>query len=250
MASPKRVFFSLIAERVMSFKQFKALTFDVVGTLIDFEAGILNHVRKVGGAAANACSDDDILKAYRVTRAASASGWWPDDLERCYHLMAAQLKLPDSAEFARGLALSVEQFPAFPDSVEALKRLRKHFKLVATTNSRIWALNHMARTLDEPFDVRVTVDDVRFEKPDPQFFAYTRGVLATQGIVFEQILHVAQSQYHDIGVAMGLGYQTCWIERRHNQKGSGGTLESEHTKPHYHFTSLAQLADAVDAELG
>jgi putative hydrolase of the HAD superfamily len=234
----------------MSFKPFKALTFDVVGTLIDFEAGILNHMRSVVADAARPYSDDDILKAYREARAESDAGWWPDDLERCYHRIAAKLSLPDNAEFARGLALSVENFPAFPDSVEALQRLRKHYKLVATTNSRIWALNHMARTLGEPFDVRVTVDDVRFEKPDPQFFAYTRGVLATQGIVFEQILHVAQSQYHDIGVAKRLGYQVCWIERRHAQKGTGGTLESERTEPHYHFTSLAQLADAVEQELG
>ncbi|NWB10512.1 HAD-IA family hydrolase [Pseudomonas sp. D5002] len=234
----------------MSFKQFKALTFDVVGTLIDFEAGILAHVREVAGEAGQARSDDEILKAYREARALPDSGWWPDDLERCYHLIAAKLGLPDNAEYARGLALAVQNFPAFPDSVAALKRLRKHFKLVATTNSQIWALDYMAKTLDEPFDVKVTVDDVRFEKPDPQFFAYTRGVLATQGIVFEQILHVAQSQYHDIGVAVDLGYQVCWIERRHAQKGSGGTLESEHTKPHYHYHTLAQLADAVEQELG
>jgi Fe-Mn family superoxide dismutase len=43
----------------MSFKQFKALTFDVVGTLIDFEAGILAHVREVAGEAGKARSDDD-----------------------------------------------------------------------------------------------------------------------------------------------------------------------------------------------
>jgi putative hydrolase of the HAD superfamily len=49
---------------------------------------------------------------------------------------------------------------------------------------------------------------------------------------------------------MRLGYQTCWIERRFAQKGTGGTLESERTEPHYHFTSLAQLADAVEKELG
>lgn len=234
----------------MSFKQFKALTFDVVGTLIDFEAGILAHVREVAGEAGKAHSDDDILKAYREARAQTDSGWWPDDLERCYHVIASKLGLPDSDEYAKGLSLAVKNFPAFPDSIEALKRLRKHFKLVATTNSQIWALDFMAKTLEEPFDVRVTVDDVRFEKPDPQFFAYTRGVLATQGILFENILHVAQSQYHDIGVAMHLGYQTCWIERRFAQKGTGGTLESDRVEPHYHFTSLAQLADAVEKELG
>ena len=108
----------------MSFKQFKALTFDVVGTLIDFEAGILAHVREVAGEAGKARSDDEILKAYREARASTDSGWWPDDLERCYHVFAAKLGLPDNDDYAKGLAQSVKNFPAFPDSVEALKRLR------------------------------------------------------------------------------------------------------------------------------
>ena len=58
---------------------------------------------------------------------------------------------------------------------------------------------------------------------------------------------MAQSQYHDIGVARQLGYTVCWIERRAGMKGSGGTLESAHTTPDYHYPTLAALADAVDA---
>ena len=64
----------------MSFRPFKAMSFDVVGTLIDFEAGILNHVRAVSGEAGKAHSDDDILKAYRYARAKDDSIWFPDDL--------------------------------------------------------------------------------------------------------------------------------------------------------------------------
>ena len=37
------------------------------------------------------------------------------------------------------------------------------------------------------------------------------------------------------------------IERRCGMKGSGGTIESEHTAPDYHFRTLAELADAVGA---
>ncbi|WP_158892531.1 MULTISPECIES: HAD-IA family hydrolase [unclassified Pseudomonas] len=233
----------------MSFRPFKAMTFDVVGTLIDFEAGILNHVRKVSGEAGKAHSDDDILQAYRYARARKEAGWFPDDLERCYHLMAAQLGLPDSEAHAKGLVQSVREWPAFADSVEALKRLRKHFKLVAMTNAQRWALDFMAQTLENPFDYEFTIDDSRYEKPDPQYFAFVRGALSADGILFEDIVHTAQSQYHDIGVAMRLGYPTCWIERRFDKQGTGGTLESERTEPTHHFHSLAQLADAVDAEL-
>lgn len=235
----------------MSFRPFKALTFDVVGTLIDFERGIINHVRAVGGEAAAGHSDDAILEAYRYSRADKSSGWYPDDLVRVYKDMEVKLGLPHVPGAAEGLKDSVKDWPAFPDSVDALKRLRKHFRLVAMTNARRWALDHMARTLDHPFDTRLTVDDVRFEKPDPQYFAFARGVLSTSGIFFEDILHVAQSQYHDIGVAKKIGYTVCWIERRKGMKGFGGTLEvPELTKPDYHYATLGELADAVEAELG
>jgi len=233
----------------MSFAPFKVLTFDVVGTLIDFETGILNHVRSVGGAVAATLGDDEILGAYRTARDDPEAGWFPDDLVRVYKQMAAKLGLPDAPGFAEGLRDSVVNWPAFPDSVEALKRLRKRFRLVAMTNARHWALDHMSRTLGDPFDDRVSVDDVRFEKPDPQYFAFVRGRLSTLGLQFEDILHVAQSQYHDIGVAKKLGYKVCWIERRKGLKGFGGTLAvAELTQPDYHFTTLAGLADAIDAE--
>ena len=72
-------------------------------------------------------------------------------------------------------------------------------------------------------------------------------LISTWGFGQADNLHVAQSQYHDIGVSKRLGIATCWIERRHGLKDSGGTIESEHTVPDYHFRSLAELADAVDA---
>ena len=235
----------------MSFRRFKALTFDVVGTLIDFERGILNHIRAAVGDAAQHHSDDTILEAYRYSRADKSSGLYPDDLVRVYKDIERKLGLPYVPGAAEGLKDSIRDWPAFPDSVDALKRLRRHFRLVAMTNARRWALDHMAATLDYPFHDSVTVDDVRFEKPDPQFFAFTRGRLSTCGVFLEDILHVAQSQYHDIGVAKRLGYTVAWIERRQGLKGFGGTLEvPELTKPDYHYASLSELADAIETELG
>ena len=58
----------------------------------------------------------------------------------------------------------------------------------------------------------------------------------------DDILHVAQSQYHDIGISRSLGMTNCWIERRHAQSGYGGTIEPENfTEPDYHFTSMAEI---------
>src|SRR6185312_5363675 len=208
---------------MMSLHKFKALTFDVVGTLIDFERGMIEYIRGAVPEAAPV-GDDAILDAYRHVRAKPAAGWYPDDLVRVYGDMARELKLPATAGVAEWFPNSVKQWPAFPDSAAALKRLRARFRLVAMTNARRWALAHMAHTLGEPFDDMVTVDDVRFEKPDPQFFAFARGRLSASG------------------------YLVCWIERRKGLKGFGGTKEAPITRPDYHFATLAELADAVDAE--
>jgi len=162
--------------------------------------------------------------------------------------MSKTLGLPNSVALSEGFRDSVDKWPAFPDSVEALKRLGKRFKLVAMTNTQRWAMDHFDRTLGRPFDDIVTSDDALCEKPDPQFFAFTRGRLSTRGFMLADTLHVAQSQYHDIGVAHRLGYTVCWIQRRHNQPGFGATKAVEQlTKPDFHFRSLAELADAVDA---
>ena len=184
----------------MSLQKFKVLTFDVVGTLIDFERGMIGYIRGAVPEAARV-GDEAILDAYRHVRAKPAAGWYPDDLVRVYGDMARELKLPVAPGTAEGFPDSVKQWPAFPDSAAALKRLRARYRLVAMTNARRWALAHMALMLGEPFDDMVTVDDVRLEKPDPQFFAFARGRLSATGHVLEDILHVAQSQYHDIGVA-------------------------------------------------
>src|SRR5215469_16251910 len=234
----------------MSLLKFKVLTFDVVGTLIDFEAGMIGYLREAAGAEPARVSDDAILESYRRSTAVRSGTRYPDDLVRVYGDIARELGLPQRPGLAEGFRDSIKSWPAFPDSSEALRRLRRRYRLVAMTNAQRWALTHMARTLGEPFDDSVTSDDARCDKPDPVFFAFARGRLSAAGFVLEDILHVAQSQYHDIGVARQLGYTVCWIERRQSRGGGwGGTqVPPEVTRPDYHFATLAQLADAVDAE--
>jgi putative hydrolase of the HAD superfamily len=233
----------------MSLLRFKVLTFDVVGTLIDFEGGMIAYIRKISGSDSTELADNRILEAYRRARAQSHAARYPDDLVPVYGDMARELGLPAGSGIAEGFRDSIKAWPAFPDSVAALKRLRARYRLMAMTNAQRWALDHMAKTLGEPFHDSVTVDEALCEKPDPKFFAFARGRLSVSGIVLEDILHVAQSQYHDIGVARQLGYTVCWIERRRGLEGWGGTqVPPQVTRPDYHFATLAELADAVDAE--
>lgn len=233
----------------MKLTDFKVLTFDVVGTLIDFERGVLASVRRLGGPAANDLTDDQIFEPYMRGRAAFP-GRSSHAMAHVYLSLAKELGLPDDAQSAAAFQRDVLEWPAFPDSVEALKRLRKHFRLVAMTNADRVALSAYAHTLGDPFDDTVCCDETGVAKPDPQFFAYNRGRQAAFGYKFGEILHTAQSQYHDIGIATALGYATCWIERRRGQSGFGATpVPVKVTTPTFCFPTLAALADAVEAEL-
>jgi putative hydrolase of the HAD superfamily len=237
----------------MHLRDYKILTFDVVGTLIDFEAGIVNCIRPIAEKAGRQIEDEAILLGYGKAEAIEHERTpglpFTKMLAPAYRSLADALGLPTGAAEVDALHASIPQWPAFPDSVDALKRLRKHFRLVAMTNSDNWALGHFAGTLKQPFDDTVTAEDVGTCKPDPQFFAYARGRESVHGYQLRDYLHVAQSQYHDIGVARRLGYDVCWIERRKGKQGFGGTPAPDQvTRPDYHFSSLVELADAVEKE--
>ena len=234
----------------MSFADFKVMTFDIVGTCIDFEKGVLDGFRAMGGAAAQNLSDEDIFAPYLAGRA-KFPGRSSVVMRDVYIYAAKELGLPHDDPAANGFMWRFFQYPAFPDSADALRRLRRRFRLVAMTNFDRVAYSACANTLGLPFHDSVTVDDAQYPKPDPRFFSYNLGRQSAFGYRQEDILHVAQSQYHDIGVARELGYKVCWIERRKGMKGFGGTPEPKSvTKPDFHFASLGELADAVDREFG
>jgi len=229
----------------MSLLRFKVLTVDVVGTLIDFERGMLDFLHQA--APEKHVMGSDFLLAYREARASPLALYFPNDLERVWGELAPRFGLPPQA--AAAFRASVALWPAFADSVAALQRLGKHYQLVAATNAQRWAMDHFERTLELPFDATVTCDDARREKPDPRYFVWLKDMLAQQGVRQTEILHVGHSQFHDIRIAQALGWRTCWIERRGGQPGGGATRAGERpVTPDWRFNTLRQLADAVDAE--
>src|SRR5258708_921996 len=200
-------------EMKMSYDSFKVLTFDVVGTLIDFETGVLDAVRKISGRKPAELSDDQIFASYKRGRDAHPERS-SEVMFHVYRSLAKELGLSADDAACDAFQLAVLRWQPFSDSVEALKRLRRKFRLVAMTNADRVALSCYAYALGDPFDDTVCADDTGVAKPSPEFFAYNKGRQAAFGYKQSDILHVAQSQYHDIGIARKLGYKVCWIERR------------------------------------
>jgi len=231
-----------------SLADFKYFTFDVVGTLIDFEGGIKECLAGIAEEAGVSVDGEEALALYRAARYSGDAGLFPDDLVRVYMVIAPKIGLPAEVKFGERLRDSAGNWKSFADSADALRRLSKRYRLIAMTNARRWAFEHFSKELGNPFYAAFTADDTGTEKPDPAFFEQVFAFVGKEQASKDDILHVAQSQYHDIGISRQLGMTNCWIERRHAQKGYGGTIEpQEFTKPDYHFTSMTGLAEAAEA---
>ena len=219
------------------------LTFDVVGTLIDFESGILDWYRGWLRRHGERYDDAAILSAFAAAedRLQRSHPEMPFTamLPRIHEALAETWGLDTDESEALDFRDSVRDWPAFADAVSGLRHLRERYRLVAVTNADTWAQEQMARTLGEPFDDAITCDVVGVNKPDPRVWTF---VLERLGTTREQILHCAQSQYHDLASARGAGLATAWIERRHDRPGSGATPPVETTvAPDIHVHSLAEL---------
>jgi 2-haloalkanoic acid dehalogenase type II len=156
---------------------------------------------------------------------------------------------PDSAENAR-FGDSIRDWPPFPDTVAALQVLKQHFRLVILSNVDRGSFQASNQRLAVAFDAIYTAQDVGSYKPDLRNFHYMLEKLAGQGIEKTDILHVAQSLFHDHAPANAVGLPSIWIDRRHESGGWGATAPvSADVRYEARFTSLMGLADAVRAEI-
>ena len=78
--------------------------------------------------------------------------------------------------------------------------------------------------LQVDFAAIFTAEDIGSYKPSPRNFEYMLEKLGTNGVGKENILHAAESMFHDLKPANDFGLASCWIHRRHGQKGFGATM--------------------------
>ena len=152
--------------------------------------------------------------------------------------MGERLGVAVSDAQAAGFGTSVGQWPAFPDSGDALRRLQERFKLAVITNCDDDLFAQSERRLGVAFDYVITAQQAGSYKPDHANF-----LLAFERIdePRERILHVAQSLFHDHVPAKELGMTSVWIDRRQG-RGGGASLDVE-AQPDATFPSMAAFAD-------
>ena len=225
---------------MISYDDFDVLTFDCYGTLIDWESGIAAGVRMQLGDAVAAVSDEDIVSAFAAVEHEAEVPYksYREVLALSLRGIGERLGVPVSDAQATGFGSSVGQWPAFPDSAEALQRLHDRFKLAVITNCDDDLFGQSERRLGVSFDYVITAQQAGSYKPDHANF-----LLAFERIdePRERILHVAQSLFHDHVPAKALGMTSVWIDRRQG-RGGGASLDVD-ASPDATFPSMQAFAD-------
>ena len=230
----------------LDYERFEALTFDCYGTLIEWETGLTEAFAPVLRAHAVDADTDHVLERYARHEAAAEAGpylRYRDVLATGLSGVAGELGFEPTDDEVEAFAGSVADWPAFPDSAAALARLKSRFRLGVITNCDDDLFAASNQRLGVEFDWIVTAQQVGSYKPDERNFhvAFER-----LGLPLEKVLHVAQSLFHDHAPAQRLGLQSVWIDRRHDQVGSGATPAASAT-PDATFPDMASFAAAAGA---
>lgn len=228
------------------FDRFDVLTFDCYGTLIDWETGLIEAFRPILAAHGVEASDDGVLEAFaRYEAAVEAGSYRPyrEVLEAALRGVGEDLGFEPSASEVATFGGSVGDWPPFPDSVAALARLHRRYRLGVITNCDDDLFAASARRLDTDFDWVVTAQQARRYKPNPRGFEL---MFERIGLPPRRILHVAQSLFHDHLPAKRLGLTTVWVDRRHDRPGFGATPPAE-AAPDLTVPDMASLADLAAA---
>ena len=164
--------------------------------------------------------------------------------------ISKQLQFKVTIEEIDQFGHSIKHWLPFSDTVGALKILSKYFKLVIVSNIDNESINETKKLLSVPFYRTYTAQEMKAYKPDIRVFNYVFDQLSMVSIFKNEILHVAESLYHDHIPAAKLDLDSVWINRRFDKPGSGATpdVASEHI-PALSFNSLMLFAEWVEKNM-
>jgi 2-haloacid dehalogenase len=231
----------------MDFSRFTAISFDCYGTLIEWEAGILPALRGVLARHGQTIGDAAILELYGEFEADAESGGYRtyrDVLQSVVRAFAGRFGFNASDADSRSLSESVPSWPPFPDTVGALRQLRKHYRLAVISNIDNALFAETQKHLEVEFDAVITAERAKSYKPALNNFELALSVL---GIQPENLLHVGQSIYHDVIPAQSLGISTVWVNRKSARPGVGAVRVARGW-PDLEVPDLATLALLAVAE--
>ena len=235
---------------MLKLSNFDAITFDVYGTLIDWEPSIIAFPRRWADQSSVSSTGEDLILAFDRARAEiqkeRPAHLYPEVLRRCFNRISAEFGVPIDQDERDAFAATPHQWPAYADSHSGLTALQARAKIGALSNVDNASLKSSCRNLDFRFDVVVTAERVGAYKPDWSHFHTGIADLAALGIPRERILHAGQSLRADVAPANKLGLKCAWINRLGRLLGLSGEGAAE-ANPDLIVSSLEEFVSTISA---
>ncbi|MXW19592.1 MAG: haloacid dehalogenase type II [Gammaproteobacteria bacterium] len=227
----------------------KAISFDCYGTLIDWESGIADALSEWSRRHGAALERAELLAAFSeaepVVQSSDPELPYPEVLRRVAQRIARRFALPVSDAEAGEFARSIRRWPPFPDTSKALAWLQERYRLAVLSNVDKASFAATQRALGIRFDLVCTAEEIGSYKPDPRNFRFLLARLSEMGIARAELLHAAQSLFHDIEPARALGIRTAWVDRYGGADDGAARAPEAEVLPDFTVSSLAELVQAL-----
>ncbi len=212
------------------------ITFDVYGTLIDWEKGIYDAFRKEAAREGFTIDDpSEIIPIFHeVARDVESGSYelYAEVLRRTAVEIAKRIGWPLEPSRAGFLPDSVQRWGAFKETNTQINKFRKKYETGLISNVDDKLLGQTRRHIPGDFDLVVTAQQVRSYKPDPAHFTeFARRIGGKKGWV-----HIASSHYHDIEPCLKAKVPVIWVNRNKE------VLESGMKKPTAEVKTLLEAA--------
>ncbi|KAK5657014.1 hypothetical protein OQA88_3539 [Cercophora sp. LCS_1] len=245
---------------------FKALSFDVFSTLIDWETGITADLAPILSQlpSSHPWVQNPLLAAQQFNHH-SESLWasqptlkYDANLAESFKLLAREAGVTVQDADAAAVGTGPGRWKAFPDTVAGLRKLKKYYKLIILSNVNN---ENIARTVKDNligFDGVYTAENIGSYKPNHANFRYLFAHAKEDfGVDWEkgELLHVARSLTADHVPAKELGLPSCWIARGGDKEegyGLGGNLKELEDQGklafEWKYDTLGEFADEVERQ--
>lgn len=191
--------------------QYRYLTFDCYGTLVDWRTGLERAFESSFGRLP--ISGGDLYRAYIAEEASQENSYkrYRSILAETSVRVAMRLGVTAGDREGWNFADSLPSWPPFADTVDSLKKMGEMgYKRYILSNVDEDLLKETFARNDLEVDGYVTAEETHSYKPAP---GHWESFMSRTGATISDNLHVAQSIFHDIRPAQGLGFATAWVNR-------------------------------------
>jgi 2-haloacid dehalogenase len=201
-------------------KQINWVTFDVYGTLIDWETGIADAFQKEAERDGFTLDSAEVIRLFHETERQIQAGsyeLYAEVLRRTAVAIAKEVGWPLEPSRSGFLPDSVARWPPFKETMPVLTKVKKQTQVGLISNIDDKLLGLTRRYIPIDYDLVVTAQQVRSYKPDPAHFTECeRRIGGKKGWV-----HIAASYYHDVEPCVKKKIPVIWVNRHKEELEPG-----------------------------